>query len=655
MQTSSRHHPRTIVRAVAAAATLLLLGTTGAAYAALPHGVDTSHYQHGARLRWQAVKATGVKFAFLKATEGSTYTDPKFATDWAATRQAGIYHGAYHFARPSYGSARRQARHFARVIGPQRVRGTLPPVLDLEATGGLRPRPLITWTRAWLRKVTQLTGRRPIIYTSPLFWRDHLHNSAGFHAYPLWVAHYGVRAPMIPGHWPTWSFWQSTSAARITGISGRVDRDVFNGSLAQLQKFALAFDPSPTKLTVAVSNPAPMTGQRVAFTGTLTDSAGRPVGNRPVTLLRRQPGSTTWSEVGSVRTGRRGFYRIRTVVASAGTYRTAYAGETDFRPSASTVARVKLTPAPTVLSLDPIPDQAYAGSTATLTGSLHRAGGLPLAGQHVTLSRQVAGRTAWRVLARLTTDGAGTFRTTVRLMKSASYRAEYAANPTYAGSASPTTTDTVLLNATTLSFRVSNPAPFAKHHVRMRGALVSGAVPVARRTITLSRLLPGSTKWETVGSVTTDATGHFLARPAVDRAGSYRAVFGGDALYATSSASPVEVSITPPTRTTLALSPHSAQVRVLRRGRSTHVSGRLRTTLGEPIVGRTVRLWKRVVGTRAWYPVARTVTVGPRGTWHLTVQPTHSCWFRAAFGGGTRFASSHSPRTRVNVTAPRAG
>ncbi len=428
-----------MVRATAAALTLLLLGTTGAAYAALPHGVDTSHYQHGARLRWEAVKASGVKFAFLKATEGSTYTDPKFATDWAATRRVGIYHGAYHFARPSFGSARRQARHFARVIGPQRVRGTLPPVLDLEATGGLRPRPLITWTRAWLTKVTQLTGRHPIIYTSPLFWRDHLHNSAGFHAYPLWVAHYGVRAPLIPGHWPTWSFWQSTSAARITGISGRTDRDVFNGSLTQLQKFALAFRPSHTSLTLAVSNPAPMTGQRVAFKGTLTDTAGRPVRNRPVTLLRRQPGSSTWTKVGSVRTGHHGFYRLRTVVVAAGSGRTTYAGEADFRPSASTVTRVALTPAPTVLSLDPVPDQAYAGSAATMTGSLHRSGGAPLAGQPVTLSRRVAGKKAWRVLARLTTDGTGAFRTTVQLMTTASYRADYAANPTYAGSTSPVT------------------------------------------------------------------------------------------------------------------------------------------------------------------------------------------------------------------------
>ena len=376
---------------------------------------------------------------------------------------------------------------------------------------------------------------------------------------------------LIPGHWPTWSFWQSTSAARITGISGRTDRDVFNGSLTQLQKFALAFRPSHTSLTLAVSNPAPMTGQRVALKGTLTDTAGRPVRNRPVTLLRRQPEASTWTKVGSVRTGHHGFYRLRTVVVAAGSYRTTYAGEADFRPSASTVTRVALTPAPTVLSLDPVPDQAYAGSAATMTGSLHRSGGAPLAGQPVTLSRRVAGKKAWRVLARLTTDGTGAFRTTVQLMTTAPYRADYAANPTYAGSTSPVTKNTVLLNPTSLSFRVANPAPFAKHHVRMRGTLASGTAPVARRTVTLSRLVPGATQWETVGSVTTDASGHFVARPAVDQAAAYRAVFGGDDLYATSSASPVEVSITPPVRTTLALSPHSAQVREIRRGRSTHV------------------------------------------------------------------------------------
>jgi len=197
---------RRLVRTLVAAATAGLIGTTGAAYGYVA-GNDTSHYQHNPRrspsLDWKAVAGDGVKFAFLKATEGSSYTDPYFKADWAATASNGIYRGAYHFARPSRGSAKSQADYFVSRIGPQRGRGTLPPVLDLEATGGLGPKALITWTRTFLQEVQARTGRDPIIYVSPYFWIDHLANSTAFHNYPLWVAHYGVSQPMVPGGWPT--------------------------------------------------------------------------------------------------------------------------------------------------------------------------------------------------------------------------------------------------------------------------------------------------------------------------------------------------------------------------------------------------------------------------------------------------------------------
>ena len=65
---------------------LIGLGAT-AAVAAIP-GVDTSHYQHHPSLNWSSVRSDGVRFAFLKATEGSTFTDPYFKADWAATKAA---------------------------------------------------------------------------------------------------------------------------------------------------------------------------------------------------------------------------------------------------------------------------------------------------------------------------------------------------------------------------------------------------------------------------------------------------------------------------------------------------------------------------------------------------------------------------------------
>lgn len=64
------------------------------------HGIDVSKYQH--TIAWDEVKTMKVKniqhgFAFIKATEGSGYTDPQFKRNWRKAKEAGLIRGAYHF------------------------------------------------------------------------------------------------------------------------------------------------------------------------------------------------------------------------------------------------------------------------------------------------------------------------------------------------------------------------------------------------------------------------------------------------------------------------------------------------------------------------------------------------------------------------------
>ena len=151
----------------AVAASLSLAGTAAADVT----GPDVSGWQHpsGASVDWSAVRAAGHDFTFVKATEGSTFTNAYFAGDWANVAAAGLYRGAYHYARPTTaaGSAAAQARFFAATIGNQSQPLTLPPTLDMEEAGGLTPAQLIAWTTSFLTTVQTLTGRRPIIYTYP--------------------------------------------------------------------------------------------------------------------------------------------------------------------------------------------------------------------------------------------------------------------------------------------------------------------------------------------------------------------------------------------------------------------------------------------------------------------------------------------------------
>ncbi|MGA8210058.1 MAG: GH25 family lysozyme, partial [Nocardioidaceae bacterium] len=232
------NRPLSVVRRALRPVVVLVTVLSAFAASALAYaeGVDISHWQGS--VSWSKVKADGMNFAFMKATEGTGYVDPTLARNWAGAESVGMYRSAYHFARPDKGTAAGQARFFVQTAGKFADKGDLPPVLDLEATGGLGPAALRAWVTTWLRTVEQLTGRTPILYCSPSFCTDRLGETASFARYPLWVAHYTTGAPRVPSGWRTWTFWQRTSSGRVDGISGAVDINRFNGSTAQLAALA---------------------------------------------------------------------------------------------------------------------------------------------------------------------------------------------------------------------------------------------------------------------------------------------------------------------------------------------------------------------------------------------------------------------------------
>jgi lysozyme len=197
-----------------------------------PQGIDVSHIQQ--TVDWNAVRQAGKVFAFIKATEGITYTDPKFATNWSGAKAAGLLRGAYHFYETN-DDPTAQADNFLSAV--QLEPGDLPPVVDIERTkSGESASQIVQDLQTWLDLVEQATGRVPIIYTSPGYWNS-LATSA-FGRYPLWVAEYGVKSPKPVAGWAGWTFWQSSESGTVSGISGSVDLDVFQGTLAELAALA---------------------------------------------------------------------------------------------------------------------------------------------------------------------------------------------------------------------------------------------------------------------------------------------------------------------------------------------------------------------------------------------------------------------------------
>jgi lysozyme len=198
-------------------------------------GIDVASYQ--GNVNWTKVKGAGLTFGFDKATEGTTYRNPYFAGNWANIKSAGIIRGAYHFGHPG-SNPTTQADFFINTVSP--VHGDLQMTLDIEVTDGRTPAQVWSWIQAFIARIQYRTGRPGIIYTGFYFWRDSVGNPRNNLNCPLWLAAYvSDPTPYVPPAWSTWSFWQYTDAGSVPGVSGNVDRDAWNGSLAGLNRLRL--------------------------------------------------------------------------------------------------------------------------------------------------------------------------------------------------------------------------------------------------------------------------------------------------------------------------------------------------------------------------------------------------------------------------------
>ena len=199
-----------------------------AAISSYVEGIDVSKWQ--GVINWPMVAAAGKQFTIAKATEGVGYEDGTYDANKAGATAAGLAFGAYHFARPDLNpDGASEADWFVDTAGYQP--GMIIPTLDLERHGTLTDAQLIAWVKAWLGRVYERLGVRPMIYASPSFWTTYMGNTRWFadNGYAiLWVAHWGVTSPSVPAtNWGgrSWTFWQYTSNGTVPGISGDVDLD----------------------------------------------------------------------------------------------------------------------------------------------------------------------------------------------------------------------------------------------------------------------------------------------------------------------------------------------------------------------------------------------------------------------------------------------
>ncbi len=200
-------------------------------------GIDVSSHQ--GNVDWSAQRANGKRFAYVKATESTGYTNPYFAQQYNGSYKAGMIRGAYHFANPSTSGGAAQADHFLENGGGWSADGkTLPGALDMEwnpysdaTCYGKTPSQMRSWISAFIERYEARTGRYPVIYTATSWWDQCVGSAPDItEKSPLWLARYASTPGSLPSGWGWHTFWQYTDSP--------IDQNVFNGSYERLQVFA---------------------------------------------------------------------------------------------------------------------------------------------------------------------------------------------------------------------------------------------------------------------------------------------------------------------------------------------------------------------------------------------------------------------------------
>ena len=202
-------------------------------------GIDVSAYQ--GNVNWAAV-APNVDFVYIKATEGTYYTNAYFAQQYNGSYSHGVIRGSYHFAIPNNSSGSAQADYFIGHGGGWSADGkTLPGALDIEYNPygaecfGLSQSSMVNWIWNFVNEYAAREHAYPPIYSTTDWWTTCTGNYSGFAAYdPLWIANYSASGGgLFPAGWGYYTFWQYASSGSQPG-----DQDVFNGAYSRLQALA---------------------------------------------------------------------------------------------------------------------------------------------------------------------------------------------------------------------------------------------------------------------------------------------------------------------------------------------------------------------------------------------------------------------------------
>lgn len=188
-------------------------------------GIDVSLYQGD--IDWKRVKADGIAFTMIKASQGRTagydspFTDPGFHKNRQGAGQAGLYWGCYHYLTcRTPDEAKAEAEYFTRLIRPCSPAMKLWAAVDVEdhaTVGTMTPEEITRCVKIFCDTVAA-AGLRPMVYANSYWLNQKFTPPEGV---PIWEANLSV------GDRPSRAkIWQHSFTGKVDGIAGEVDLNV---------------------------------------------------------------------------------------------------------------------------------------------------------------------------------------------------------------------------------------------------------------------------------------------------------------------------------------------------------------------------------------------------------------------------------------------
>jgi len=200
-------------------------------------GIDVSSYQ--GEIDWETISKNNIQFAFIKATEGSSFVDDNFQVNYQEAKKTNLRIGAYHFF--SYDSSGiNQAQNYIAIV--PKTADMLPPVIDIEFYGDKEKNlpqkdKVQKELNELLQKLQQHYGKKPIIYATQKSYKLFILDD--YLDYDIWIRDVFF-TPTLP-HGRKFVFWQYSDKGRLNGFNGKekfIDMNVFIGSQEEFDNYA---------------------------------------------------------------------------------------------------------------------------------------------------------------------------------------------------------------------------------------------------------------------------------------------------------------------------------------------------------------------------------------------------------------------------------